>query len=66
MGIKLGFRDAEGATEDLPREQELLTGVVANPAEMRNESEYKTNTFDTGIKAWLQVFGAFFLWFNTW
>lgn len=22
--------------------------------------------FDTGIKAWLQVLGAFFLWFNSW
>lgn len=22
--------------------------------------------FDTGMKAWLQVLGAFFLWFNSW
>lgn len=22
--------------------------------------------FDTGLKAWLQVLGAFFLWFNSW
>lgn len=22
--------------------------------------------FDMGIKAWLQVLGAFFLWFNSW
>jgi hypothetical protein len=22
--------------------------------------------FDTGIKSWLQVLGAFFLWFNSW
>lgn len=22
--------------------------------------------FDTGLKAWLQVFGAFFLFFNSW
>lgn len=22
--------------------------------------------FDTGLMAWLQVLGAFFLWFNSW
>lgn len=22
--------------------------------------------FDAGLKAWLQVLGAFFLWFNSW
>ena len=23
-------------------------------------------SFDVGLKAWLQVLGAFFLWFNSW
>ncbi len=23
-------------------------------------------SYDTGTKAWLQVLGAFFLWFNSW
>ena len=24
------------------------------------------HNFDKGLKAWLQVLGAFFLWFNSW
>jgi hypothetical protein len=33
-----------------------------------NDSAYGSSEddFDTGLKAWLQVLGAFFLWFNSW
>lgn len=40
---------------DLPTPREKSSGY--GPAE---------HEFDTGSIAWLQVFGAFFLWFNSW
>ena len=32
----------------------------------KTESAKEEPTFDSGTKAWLQVLGAFFLWFNSW
>jgi hypothetical protein len=46
--------------------RELATVAATDQTEPRNESRHDMNTFDTGIRAWLQVLGAFFLWFNTW
>ncbi len=38
------------------------TLAVSEGAEYGNEEQ----DFDTGLVAWLQVFGAFFLYFNSW
>jgi hypothetical protein len=66
MNTKLDYRSPEGAIDGLPKAQELLRDADASPTQMRDESGHDINTFDTGITAWMQVLGAFFLWFNTW
>jgi hypothetical protein len=47
----------------------LPTGssTVPSPPEVK-DSGYGSSEqdFDNGLKAWLQVIGAFFLWFNSW
>jgi hypothetical protein len=45
-----------------------ITPRNAIPAPREKGSGYGTaeHEFDTGLIAWLQVFGAFFLWFNSW
>jgi hypothetical protein len=41
---------------------------TAPPPQPVQDSGYGTSerNFDKGLKAWLQVLGAFFLWFNSW
>jgi hypothetical protein len=53
--------------KDDTREHELLphnTLPASQDKEIGDKSEQLV--FDSGIKAWLQVLGAFFLWFNSW
>jgi hypothetical protein len=38
----------------------------ASPTEKETKDQDVQFNFDTGMKAWLQVLGAFFLWFNSW
>ncbi|KAL7942546.1 putative MFS monocarboxylate transporter [Trichoderma barbatum] len=52
-GVYDGTQDHEPGTPNT-----LPTSSDKQPAEELD--------FDTGIKAWLQVLGAFFLWFNSW
>lgn len=39
-----------------------------DPPTAAEESSYNNHepSFDTGVLAWLQVLGSFFLWFNSW
>lgn len=62
------YRSLEGAIDGLTHAQEPVIDEDASSAQIKDEqeSEHERTTFDTGIQAWLQVLGAFFLWFNTW
>lgn len=44
-----------------------ISSADAPPAAPKDAGYGNTEQdFDTGLKAWLQVFGAFFLFFNSW
>jgi hypothetical protein len=47
--------DASMSSADPPPSEQKDTGYANGE-----------HDFDTGLKAWLQVFGAFFLFFNSW
>lgn len=71
MDTMLEDRNPEDALESLTRpsaasEIPIDAKTDENTANTRGKSRPETNAFDTGIRAWLQVLGAFFLWFNTW
>lgn len=51
--IKSGGDTARNSPPSAPQENESQPPVVEHE-------------FDTGLTAWLQVLGAFFLWFNSW
>lgn len=42
--------------------------IAPSPAQEEKATGYDNavHDFDTGLKAWLQVLGAFFLFFNSW
>ena len=58
------------ATEMSELRQDECGTTAHNEAAPRSDdaSEYEKEEkgFDKGLKAWLQVLGAFFLWFNSW
>lgn len=71
MDTELDGGNTGAALESLPcpsavSEIPIDTKTDENTASTRDKSRPKTTTFDTGTRAWLQVLGAFFLWFNTW
>ncbi|KAK5065344.1 hypothetical protein LTR84_001182 [Exophiala bonariae] len=45
---------------------ELLSPADVEGAPVGDNMKQGIDTFDTGVTAWLQVFGAWFIWFNTW
>jgi hypothetical protein len=57
-----------GATTNPTRKDEESSCTNMNTPEILSGVEYKNDEreFDVGVKAWLQVLGAFFLYFNSW
>ncbi|OJJ57095.1 hypothetical protein ASPSYDRAFT_155461 [Aspergillus sydowii CBS 593.65] len=61
MGTDVGAQ--EKAVKNLESGQDGETPI---PAPARSAEEKPEPTFDTGLTAWLQVVGSFFLFFNSW
>jgi hypothetical protein len=67
-------QQASAVDEIMNRTSDDASGESSIPADgeplARQEKmsgyEDAEHSFDTGLKAWLQVLGAFFLWFNSW
>lgn len=62
-GIEMAMSSAE-ATED--ESHSPPSTALAEAGERGSGYENAEPSFDVGLKAWLQVLGAFFLWFNSW
>ncbi|KAL4942158.1 hypothetical protein BDV06DRAFT_167233 [Aspergillus oleicola] len=60
MGADVEAREETMNAPETGQDVEKTT-PAAQPAEVKEEP-----TFDTGLTAWLQVFGSFFLFFNSW
>ena len=65
-----GFSSSEEKTVDDHGQQlgEDPSAVPARAQVISSFAEYSNGEqdFDTGLTAWLQVFGSFFLYFNSW
>ncbi|KAL3492932.1 major facilitator superfamily domain-containing protein [Aspergillus germanicus] len=61
MGMNVDTVERSEATSADGQDVEKTTPLPAQPVEKAPEP-----TFDTGLTAWLQVFGSFFLFFNSW
>jgi len=59
-----GALDATG--EKLSATHDIGSSLPNDTEVSSAQEREKEITYDRGLKAWLQVFGAFFLWFNTW
>jgi hypothetical protein len=55
-------------TDPCHEEQACVVGVEKDSVATPQDTGYDNTEqdFDTGIKAWLQVLGSFFLYFNSW
>lgn len=56
------------ASDDDGRDGGASSPELTAPAKTEKSPGYGQDDvqYDTGIWAWLQVLGAFFLWFNSW
>ncbi|KAL4913914.1 major facilitator superfamily domain-containing protein [Aspergillus aurantiobrunneus] len=61
MGTEVDVREKRVNALEGGQDGENTTSTLAQPAEENPEP-----TFDTGLEVWLQVVGAFFLFFNSW
>jgi hypothetical protein len=61
MGMDVDTVERSEAASANGQDVEKTTPPPAQPVEKAPEP-----TFDTGLTAWLQVFGSFFLFFNSW
>jgi hypothetical protein len=51
---------------NLETEQTTVLADVANPTVSPRAEKEAEPSYDTGVTAWLQVVGSFFLFFNSW
>ncbi|KAH8801789.1 major facilitator superfamily domain-containing protein [Xylogone sp. PMI_703] len=60
--------DLETSSDDkvLPESTQVINGANRPTVPDGNAYGNDERDFDTGVKAWLQVLGAFFLYFNSW
>jgi hypothetical protein len=56
----------ESLQEDRNREEQLESGVPVSKVSTRISVNNVSSIPNGGLKAWLQVLGSFFLFFNTW
>jgi hypothetical protein len=61
MGMDVDTVERSEAASADGQDVEKTTPLSAQPVKKAPEP-----TFDTGLTAWLQVFGSFFLFFNSW
>ncbi|KIW10373.1 hypothetical protein PV08_11335 [Exophiala spinifera] len=66
MDAVLNYNIPDNATDSIFDAQGVVEDAKESSVNMEDKSESEASSFDNGIKAWLQVFGAFFLWFNSW
>jgi hypothetical protein len=67
MDVKTDKDSLDGARNDAHvAQEEPLNDPERDFVQMEDKLQRETSAFDTGLQAWLQVLGAFFLWFNTW
>jgi hypothetical protein len=61
--LEIPDEEKSGGDTSLPS----VPSTAPSPPQVK-DSGYGTSerNFDTGLKAWLQVLGAYFLWFNSW
>jgi len=57
----MGSTNLETEQTTVLAESDVANPTASPPAEKEPELSY-----DTGLKAWLQVVGSFFLFFNSW
>jgi hypothetical protein len=65
MTEKQDTQDREHVIEKAPHQDEPVEDTEHRLGQDKDEPA-QAPTYDTGVKAWLHVLGAFFLWFNTW
>jgi hypothetical protein len=63
--VVVGAEDAR-ASADSQQEIKGETKTAAAVSQEKQTAVHNAGIPNGGLQAWLQVLGAFFLWFNTW
>jgi hypothetical protein len=67
MGLPEDMEGTDPALSDTEHEVDTVPAHASAPRqEEKSGFDNAEQSYDTGLTAWLQVLGSFFLWFNSW